>query len=458
MLGEKIFGEESILHEGQNVKIALLSIVGVILGLCVIFTEGWRMPIFLIIMFAAVALIFWKPYTGVLFLMLLLYFAPEKHGVGGARIVLYVSFLVLIAWLINGIKEKKLNIKWPAQLVIMGILTLWMFIITMTAHVSVLTSWTASTLFLKMFMLCFLIIALINSPKRLKIAIATNLFGITYFALNGFYSFLTGGDAKGIYSDNNNLAHFLVLCFPFAIVMLFYPAKWIKLWGSGLLLMQLCTLIISNSRGGMLGLTGVLIWMLFQGVREFKWKMMGIIGAIILFSAVIIFGTEAGRKCIKRVETIQTYQQDTGSSMKRIFLWQTGIEMMKDYPITGVGPENFILTFPEYSPLKAQSTHSTYIQFGSECGIPGLGLYLLLLLFHFKTMFDIKKRVDKNSSTAYCCLALEAGFIGHLIASTFLAKMYFEPMYWLIMFGAILKILVKAGMLNKEAAGYHENS
>ncbi len=438
MWAKELFGE------GQNVKIAIFSIIGLVLGMCVIFTEGWRMPIFLMIMLAIIVMILREPYVGVVFSTLLLYFSPERHGVGGGRVSLYVFLLTLVAWLIKGIGEKKLNIKWSAQLVILGIISLWMFIVTQTAHVSVEESWNGSIKFFKVFMFCFLIIAIVNSQKRLNILLVANIFGITYFSLNGFYSFLTGGDVKGIFTDNNSLAHLLTIFFPFAVAMLFYPNKWVRFWGYGLLLTQLSTIFISNSRGGTLGLISVLIWMSFQGLREFRWKMVGVIGIIFILSAGIIFGTKAGKMCGQRMGTMKNYQQDEGSAMKRIYLWQAGIEMIKDRPIFGVGMENFIFTFPEYNPyLEAQSPHSTYIQFGSECGIPGLGLYFVLLIFHFKTIFDIRRKLDKNSFDAYKCLALESGMIGHMINSIVISKAYFEPVYWMIMFGAILKSLVK---------------
>ncbi|MDI6780504.1 MAG: O-antigen ligase family protein [bacterium] len=445
---------KELFGQNQNIKIIVFSIIGIALGMSIIFMEGWRMPIFLLIMVTVVAMIFWEPYVGVVFFTFLLYFSPEDHGVGSAaRVSLYVSLLTLVAWLIKGIGEKKLNIKWPLQLVILGILSLWMFIVTQTAHISVEASLADSIKFFKIFVFCFLIIAIANSQKKLKILLAINIFGITYFSLNGFHSLLFGGDVNGIYSDNNSLAHLLDLFFPLGIAMLFYPTKWVRFWGYGLILMQLSTIIISNSRGGMLGLTSMLLWMLFQGLRELRWKMIGIIGIIVILAAGIIFGTEAGGRCIKRMETIKTYQKDEGSAMKRIYLWQAGIEMIKDHPIVGVGMDNFALTFPEYNPyLKPQTSHSTYIQFGSECGIPGLGIYLLLLIFHFKTTFDIRRKVDKNSFEAYVCLSLESGIIGHMISSIFIAKVYSEPVYWIIMFGAILKNLVKEQINLKSAS------
>lgn len=441
---EKIFGQKEIFQEGQDVKIVLFSIVGVILGIGIAFTEGWRIPIFLIFMLIMLAIIFRNPYVGVLVFILFVYFPPEEHGVGGARISLLVYLIVFIAWLIKGINEKKLNIKWSAALTTIGLLTLWLFIISLVAHVDVAKSLEGSILFSKMFLFCFLMVALCNSQKKLEIMLAVNMFGITYFALNGFHSFLFQGSVGGIFSDNNSLGHILVIFFPMTVVMIFYPNKWIKLWGWGLFPMIISTIIISNSRGSGLGMISVIIWMLFQGLKGFRWKLLGIMGLIILFVVVIMCGTKAGEKYTKRVETIETYQKDEGSAMKRIYLWQAGLKMMKDYPVTGVGMKNFVLTFPEYNPyLKPQTTHSTYIQFGSECGIPGLGLYLLLLFFHFKTLFDIKRMVDKNSFEIYYCMALEAGMIGHIIASIFIAKAYFEPVYWLIMSGAILKEIVK---------------
>ncbi len=441
---EKIFGQEGVFQKGQDVKIVLFSIVGVLLGMCVIFTEGWRMPIFLILMTIALAMIFWKPYVGILLFISFLYFPPEDHGLGGTRMSLIVYWIVFIAWLIKKIQEKKLNVKWSSQLITMGLLSVWLFTISLSAHIDVVASLNESVKFFKVFAFCFLMVALCNSQKKLELMLAANMFGITYFAANGFHSFLFQGDIDGIFLDNNSLGHILDLFFPMAIMMIFHSNKWIRLWGWVLFPMIITTIILSDSRGSGLGLAGVMVWILFQALRGLRWKLFGIIGVAILLSVLAMCCTKAGEKYTKRVETIKTYEKDEGSSMKRIYLWKAGLEMMKDYPLTGVGMANFTRTFPEYNPyLKPQTTHSTYIQFGSECGIPGLGLYLLLLFFYFKTLFDIRRKVDKNSFEAYCCLALEAGMIAHIIASIFIAKAYFDPVYWLIISGAILKDIVE---------------
>ncbi|PIY19403.1 hypothetical protein COZ13_05555 [Candidatus Desantisbacteria bacterium CG_4_10_14_3_um_filter_40_18] len=447
MIREKIFGEKGVFPDSQNAKIALMGVVGVALGLCVVLTENWRMSLLIILLLITIVATFQKPYIGVLFFIFLVYFPPEQHGINGGRVTLIATLFLLVAWLIRGIGQKKLNAQWSPQLVIIGMLSLWMFIITQTAHISVPASWEGSIKFFKVFIFCFLLASLIDTKKKLFEMLAVNLFGITYFSLNGFHSFLFQGDVRGIggiCSDTNSLAHFLVLFCPMTINMLIYPNKLVRLWGWFLLPMQLITIIMTNSRGGAIGLAIVMVWMLLQALIGFKWKLAWLIGLSGILILYVVLGTEVGKKYTQRVETVSTYQKDEGSAMKRIYLWQAGLEMIRDHPITGVGMENFILTFPEYNPyLRSQSPHNTYVQFGTECGIPGLGLYLLLLFFHFNTLLWIKKRVDKNSVEAHCCLALEAGALGHMVHSIFISKVYFEPIYWLIISGSILKKIVK---------------
>jgi putative inorganic carbon (HCO3(-)) transporter len=82
---------------------------------------------------------------------------------------------------------------------------------------------------------------------------------------------------------------------------------------------------------------------------------------------------------------------DTGSSIStlqgRAELWSRALYLMQDFPFTGVGlgmPEPVIkLLYPTFltGPDSVWShVHNTYLQVGSEMGLPGLIAYLALLL------------------------------------------------------------------------------
>lgn len=75
----------------------------------------------------------------------------------------------------------------------------------------------------------------------------------------------------------------------------------------------------------------------------------------------------------------------------RLALWRNTLEIIKDYPLTGVGANGFQFIYPAYSnkitptptfspTLQMFETHNDYLQYTAETGIPGGLLFLIMVL------------------------------------------------------------------------------
>lgn len=83
------------------------------------------------------------------------------------------------------------------------------------------------------------------------------------------------------------------------------------------------------------------------------------------------------------ISTFDTHQE---SNLDRIRMAQAGVEIIRDYPLFGVGPANVKAIYPLYrmhdAPrLRVPHLHNNVIQIWAERGVIALAAYLLLLFF-----------------------------------------------------------------------------
>ncbi len=117
--------------------------------------------------------------------------------------------------------------------------------------------------------------------------------------------------------------------------------------------------------------------------------------------------TPRQQNIVKGVESIVNVKQS--SALVRLGVWENTLELIKDYPITGVGPDGFSDIYPRYSNIKTETigfspsyqffeAHNEYLQYAAELGIPG-GLMLLLLAISVPVItlrWTISNRLEKD--------------------------------------------------------------
>ena len=151
---------------------------------------------------------------------------------------------------------------------------------------------------------------------------------------------------------------------------------------------SIVTLYWTFSRGAWLGaLAGVSVW----GLLSFEWQTLRRLlpRTILVLSALFLVLSISG------MIPWSTFTRRTD----RIHLWEGTFRMISAKPVSGWGLASFASEFPPFAPpafaarMKADNTfaehpHSEYLHIAIECGIVGLGIFLWVLLWIGKTIFQ----------------------------------------------------------------------
>ena len=250
-----------------------------------------------------------------------------------------------------------------------------------------------------------------------------------------------GRSIGSMLGDPNDLS--LVLLFPaaFALSVLMTP-KMGRLWkllGLVCFMTVVCAIIATQSRGGLLGIcavSGVFAW------RHIKNKALLIsLGCCALGALFVLAGVSDRASGGAHEEGIDE------SAMGRIYAWQAAIGMALHHPFTGVGINNFISNYFEYSPHwdgRNHAVHSTWFGIIAETGILGFLFFLALIVQILKigitsvAYFQPPKQTACKPREPYspvlysCAQSVQAGLAGFCVSGTFLTMGFTWPVYILL--------------------------
>ena len=233
-----------------------------------------------------------------------------------------------------------------------------------------------------------LIILVVDSKQRLEIffwifilAVGKSAFDITFGFYHGQAVFNQGlNRATGANSamDNfNGIAITMNTVIPFVYYfLLYYKGLWKKALLGGILVLFVWTLIVTGSRGGLVGFLAILgiIWW------QSRHKMAM---ALFLIVLLIVGWTFLGEDSKTRYLSVFADQLDD-SAENRVKAWVDGITLFIMRPITGVGASAFANARQENFGVYL-NPHSLYIQVLAELGIFGTLVYIRFLRDLFRT-------------------------------------------------------------------------
>jgi O-antigen ligase len=116
-----------------------------------------------------------------------------------------------------------------------------------------------------------------------------------------------------------------------------------------------------------------------------------------------------------------TFDMNNATNRDRLYMVTAGINIFKDHPLTGVGPDNIKKIYDRYKPAEAELSnphlHNNFLQVLAERGI----LALLSLIAAFAVIIiqlikKIKNSIDVEKSISVGVLFV---FIGFLVAGMF---------------------------------------
>jgi len=154
---------------------------------------------------------------------------------------------------------------------------------------------------------------------------------------------------------------------------------------------------------------------------------------------IVIISMLAGMLII-RADSFLDLSNPQNSLIQRLFFWKAGVEIIKDFPFTGVGLGNFGLIYPKYRSPRAIETHfahNSYLQIWAEMGILGLLAWLWLILGFFRAgLRNLKVEYGQNYLTIGLIAASAAFLVHNLIDfSFFIPEVAF---HWWVILGLII--------------------
>jgi len=402
--------------------------------------------IFLIIL-GAVPFILARTNIGILVWTWLSLMNPHRLAYGIAYnfpFAAIVSGATLISFLLS--REPK-RVPLNTLTVLLTLFILWMNVTTVFAIYpdQALAEWSRTMKIQGMVLVSILVM---QSQQRIRaltwiIVISLGFYGLKggVFALLSGGSYRIWGPAGSFIEDNNALALAITMTIPLMrYLQLDADNKWIKRGLGILMIFSALSVITSYSRGAFLALSamGVFFW--------FKSRNKLIVGLAVI-SVTLILLAFMPEQWTSRMNTIQTYQEDA-SAMGRINAWWFAYNVAKDRFFGGgfgtSNPELFRIYAPD--PFNFHAAHSIYFEVLGEHGFVGLGLFLALIFFAWRTGTRIIKTVRDQPELKWAenlAAMAQVSLIAYAVGGSFLSLAYYDLYYNVVALLVLTEYVIK---------------
>ncbi len=289
----------------------------------------------------------------------------------------------------------------------------------------------------KLVLIALAITWLLQTYGRLRIFVGFYAACFLLFPVRGaLVNYLVGYTVLGralwnyVYSNPNDLAAFL-FC-PLALLVWLAQAerdrrlRLMAIGGAGVMVL---VLLMTQSRGALIALV---VSGAFYLVRSSTRRAVrGLMVALAVLALVLPFVPSSawdrfrGMTYLSSTQTLAQADPE-GSAEDRYDIWRVAVQIIALNPIKGVGLGAYeyahALQSAQMDVLPGakgiRDTHSTYLHVAAETGLPGLGLFLLMLTGVFVSAERARRRTSDQRLSALI-LCQEAGLVGFLVAGVF---------------------------------------
>jgi len=169
---------------------------------------------------------------------------------------------------------------------------------------------------------------------------------------------------------------------------------------SSLFLFNIIVLILANSRGGIAASIISILFILWVLNRPLLVKLF--LSVIVILLVIFLTNNDIN-------ETVNTYLRLETASDREVY-WQTGIDVINDYPLFGLGPDTFYKNFFSYSPSSILAyyrpeiaiqgkphPHNFFLFFTAENGVLGFITSIsFFIIFFYLAVGAIKRTRQLN--------------------------------------------------------------
>ena len=359
-----------------------------------------------------------------------------NHGAGIITIDKVIGALAVAAWMLDWVVNRR-SIIGNRQLLVLGAFLAWSAV-SIAGAVSMKAALVTSLRYLTFITLYFLVIQMVRGERRrADVLLRVVLVASTAASIVALVAFFTHrvARASGPLQDPNDFGFLLASSVPLAIYQVRWAAtKWGKaVCGAAVVAILACTLA-TFSRSALTGLSVATLWALLTGRLRLRWVL-----AVLACLAVVLLATfKAAPQVIN-----PAFGQKTHIAVRnvdaRFGYYRVEINEWEHYPLTGVGPGNFVYRFYQFAPGVQESTpypsnvltisgEEAYLIILAEQGTPGLVLFLTYLAMSW---VGLRRQFPDDAQRNDLQAALAAGFIVACIGALFLTEQYYPPLWYL---------------------------
>jgi len=382
------------------------------------------------------------------------YVRPQQiyEGMLGPPYTLIAILLALVSFLFEG---RKFRFQTPELL--LTIFTLIVLASSVTAYEpSISFSYKNLSLYLGWFLIYLLIANSLDSEERfllfllffLLYSVKMSQFGTRGWSAVGFgFNAYGATGAPGFFSNSGEfgiqMCIFLPLVVAFILALKEYWPLWARWVAWAIAGTAITGIIASSSRGALIGLAGVSLWMLLKSRHKFRG----------LLATAALAGLVYGITPPEQKDRFQSIGHDA-SSTSRTRNWKDGLEIMNRYPVLGIGYANW----GKYHAVNYGTEllpHNVFIEAGAELGYTGLAAFLALIGCTFVVNSRTRRLAkqfprDRGFFMSQMAHGLDGALVGFLVSGFFVTVLYY-PFFW-------INLAMTVGLNNAAVNAFAESS
>ncbi|WP_253274313.1 IctB family putative bicarbonate transporter [Myxosarcina sp. GI1] len=400
----------------------------------------------------------WSEVIGACLLSILFLLAPVvSTGLIGVLLVAVAGY-----WFLVTVSDES---RWGITPIHLLVFLYWCIATIATAFSPVksaaVSGWVTLTLYLCLFALASRIL---RSPRLsnwiitsfLAIALLVSCYGVRQ-EFFGVVQLATWNDPNSalandtrVYSylgNPNLLGGYLLPAIALSIAAIFVWQSWIqKTLAVIMVAINSACLYFTDSRGAwlaMAALVATVLLLFYYWWRQYLprfwriWLLPLVFGSLAGLLTVAILSSETLRL---RFASIFAGRKDSSNNF-RINVWEAVFKMIRDYPLTGIGPghDAFNQVYPRYmnSRYPALSAYSIYLEHLVEMGYFGLGCFLWLLFitlsYGIRQLTSLRDRRDISGFWLIGAIAATVGLSIHGIVDTVWYRPQISTLWWFVL-------------------------
>src|SRR3954471_13579497 len=247
--------------------------------------------------------------------------------------------------------------------------------------------------YVKIILIFALMMSTITSPRRVHQMTWIMIVASGYIGARAVFDYVRGvnlvegdrvrGAVGGMFENPNDLALNLVTFLAPTLFIILHDRKPSRrLFACGLAVAMLAAIVCTKSRSGFLGLLAMGTVVMYY-TAQVKPAAVGAVMIAGLMAVPVLPET-----FWDRMDSIMNAEEDqTGSRAARLRLFDQGVQVFLENPLTGIGAGQFQNYVAPGIVEKWRVTHNVWLQVGAEIGIFGLMTFGFLVVRGYKSNF-----------------------------------------------------------------------